>query len=201
MTFKPTKYGHDDVVISVGCFTALSLDHWRRHEPCLVVDYEAGQTNYRVKKALENDTVKWPGRIELHNEAVSDFDGVTQLRSYNGGEQGDTICTKWQPHVVDSEYFNGSREVQVVSMTSVLRRFERVRELWLNCEGSEIPILMNTPVELLARCSYISVEFHRFSSFLSITNGDVIACVQRLTAVFEPQCIEDYHPYYEFFRR
>ena len=148
MTFKPTKYGHDDVIISVGCFTAQSIDQWRQHEPCLVVDYEAGQTNYRAKKVLENDTTKWPGRIELHNEAVSDFDGVTQLRSYNGGEQGDTICTKWQSHVVDSEHFNGSREVQVVSMTSVLRRFERVRELWLNCEGSEIPILMNTPVEL-----------------------------------------------------
>jgi FkbM family methyltransferase len=167
----------------------------------LIVDYEAGLANYEAKKKLEADKTPWPGRIELHNEAVSDFDGVSKLQLYRGGQQGDTICSQWQQHVVEKEYFDGSREVRVVTMASVLRRFNRVRELWLNCEGSEIPILMGTPVELLTRCQYISVEFHRFSSFLNITNGDVIACVHKLSEKFDAKCVEDYHPYYEFFRK
>jgi FkbM family methyltransferase len=199
--YKPDKYDKQDVIISVGCFSRESLAEWQAHAPCLVVDYEPTPELYGPKKDLEANNGIALGRLECHSEAVSDFNGKTVLYYYRGGPIGNSITMAWRGHVELHEYFERKMEVQVVSMESVLQRFARVKELWLNCEGAEILILMNTPAHLFARCDYISVEFHRFSSFLNITNGQILACVERLKEHFRPVLGEDYHPYWEFFRK
>jgi len=199
--FKPDKYNDNDIIISVGCFSKETLAAWQTHTRCLIIDFEPTPELFEPKKALEANNGKLMGRLECHPEAVDSFIGKTALYYYRSGQIGNTITPVWQSHVTLSEYFDKKVEVNVVSMESVLQRFKEVKELWLNCEGSEIPILANTPLPLLARCEYISVEFHRFSSFLRITNGQVLACVERLKEHFNPVCGEDYHPYYEFFRK
>lgn len=57
----------------------------------------------------------------------------------------------------------GAIEVSVqeaLPLSSVLSDIPRVDYLKLDCEGSEIGILLGTPAELLRRCRWIGVEFH-----------------------------------------
>lgn len=195
------KYDVGDVVVSVGCFCVNSLREWQAHTRCLVVDYEATPETYLGKRELEKLNGTAMGTIECHPDAVTDRDGKIVLYRFKESALGNTVLgpARWRDRV-DTADFIGTVEVLSTSMASVLSRFDRVRELWLNCEGAEIDILMNTPMDLLARCAYISVEFHRFSTFLNITNGDVMSCVDRLSSKFRAVCSENYHPYYEFFR-
>lgn len=199
--YKGQKYDKGDVILSVGAFSKDTLECWQAHSPVLVVDYEAGPDTFKGKKPLEGNNGKAIGKLELHPEAVTDKNGVMILYKFKGGPLGDSIYPKWQKDISKSEYFDGEVKVKTVSMASILRTFPVVRECYMNCEGSEIPILLNTPLNLLGRCQYLCVEFHRFSSFLDISNGDVLRCVERLRPLFNICCIEDYHPAYEFTRK
>lgn len=195
------KYKEGKVIISIGCFSKDSLSEWQAHTRCLIVDYEATLELYKDKKELEKLNPTSMGKLECHNEAVSDKNGKAQLIYYKDGNIGNSICHTWREGINEDDIYDKIVTIPMISMADVLNRFSEVKELWLNCEGSEIPILMNTPLELLKRCEYISCEFHRFSSFLKITNGQIKTCIERLKEIFEPVLGEDYHPYYEFFRR
>jgi hypothetical protein len=123
------------------------------------------------------------------------------LYYYKGGRQGNSICTNWRNNVNEKEYFEKSITIKTISMRDILSKYSKVKELWLNCEGSEIPIIMNTPLELLGKCEYIMCEFHRFSSFLNISEGDVLKCIEKLSPLFTCKLIENFHPCYEMFRK
>lgn len=198
---KSEKYDAGDVILSVGCFSLNSLREWQAHTRCLIVDYEATPETYLAKRELEKANGTAMGTVECHPEAVTGSAGKVTLFRFKEGALGNTVLDieRWCSgvEVVD---FVGTVDIPAISMLSVLDRFTNVKELWLNCEGAEIDILMNTPIEALAKCAYVSVEFHRFSTFLNITNSDVMACVQRMSQRFRPVCGEEYHPYYEFFR-
>lgn len=127
------------------------------------------------------------------NEAVSDFNGETVLY-VDGGNS--SITTNRDSYKYKNEY-----KVKVVSLDSVLESIKFVHILHLNCEGAEIPILMNTSLLNLRKCGRIYVEFHAFAARCRVTDEMVQACVKRLSENFVVKDCHTYHPYYEFLRR
>ncbi len=69
-------------------------------------------------------------------------------------------------------------------MSSILKRFDKIDELHINCEGSEIPIILGTDLLLFEKCMFIQVQFHDFVPFLSVTEEDVRACIEKLQQSF-----------------
>src|SRR5262249_49120423 len=86
------------------------------------------------------------GRIEVYHEALSARDGVQRFLSrgkhtamgYVGASEG--------------------KPVQTVTLDTILRRFEEVRFLKLDCEGAEWHARMHS--QLLTRCEEIAAELH-----------------------------------------
>jgi len=124
------------------------------------------------------------------NKAVSDFNGKVTLQADGGNSS--ILDTP------DKTWIKETYEVEVVSLESVLRKIKKVQVLHLNCEGAEIPILMNTSLDLLERCKRIYVEFHTFRKNLCIADEEVQTCVKRLGQRFKVKDKHTYHPYYEF---
>ncbi len=127
------------------------------------------------------------------NKAVSDFDGKTILY-FSGG--GSTIFDKIDP----GDYPDEKYEVDVVSLSSILKSVLNVKILHINCEGSEIPIIMGTPLDLFERCSSIWIEFHGIAHYpkLGITDEMIDECVEKLKASFKAKDFKTYHPYWQF---
>jgi len=59
------------------------------------------------------------------------------------------------------------KKASVVSIRSVLEKFHEVVALYINCGEDEIPIILNTPVDLFLGCKRIVVEFHCSTSLIS----------------------------------
>jgi len=150
-----------------------------------IVAYEPEKQAFQKYQEIENPD------FTCYNKAVSNFEGMTFLCSDGGNST-----------ILKREDFSGkSYLVEVVTLDSILKQFEEVDVLHINCEGSEVPILISTSLDNLKRCKAIFVEFHRFCRKLHITNKMITACLRRLQSEFEVVNLGTYHPYYEFFRR
>lgn len=90
--------------------------------------------------------------------------------------------------------------VKAVSLISVLNKFTEIEELHINCEGEEIPMIMNNSVDLFLRCKRIYVEFHCHVSHLNMTEQMVAKCVERWEVNFISTKL-DYKPNYRFDRK
>ena len=145
--------------------------HWVSYEPCRSI--------YAERKPMECS------RLEVHPFAVSDFNGTALLSEPSHSTHGATICSKE----------NGDTyEIKVVSMKSVLDRFDEVYCAHINCEGSEIAILNNTPIADLIKCRIIDVEFH---VFIGMYDASVVkGCLDRLSKYYKIKCDDTYHPCY-----
>ena len=153
-----------------------------------VVAYEPRKEIYEAYTKI-NDS-----NFTCFPHAVSGKAGTTIFHEHGGSS---TICDMSLPHYqIDDEY-----EVEVVAMGDILSKYNGVRTLYLNCEGSEIPILMDTPIELLMRCKHINVEFHQNCPYLNISKEDVMACVKKLEEKFQANLVSKENPYYTFVRR
>lgn len=124
--------------------------------------------------------------------AVSDFNGRAELSySYNGAATIN-LPGKIKPN---------SYSVQVVSMESVLKQFERIDFLLINCEGAEIPIILNTDLSLFEKCDRIDVSFHRFVPYLKITPRQVQQCLNKMCASFSCTLVKPKHPFFSFINK
>ena len=54
------------------------------------------------------------------------------------------------------------QDVFCVSLSSIIHRLGKIDLLKLDCEGAELSIIMDTPLDLLKKVRQISVEFHAF---------------------------------------
>ena len=154
----------------------------------IVVAYEPRKEIYEAYTKIKHS------RFTCFPCAVSGKAGTTILHEHGGAS---SICDMSLPHYhIDDEY-----EVEVVAMSDILLKYNGVRTLNLNCEGSEMSILMDTPIELLMRCKHIDVEFHQNCPYLNISKEDVMACVKKLEEKFVATRVSDENPYYSFVRR
>lgn len=90
-------------------------------------------------------------------------------------------------------------EVDALTFSDVLARHGDFDCVYMNCEGSEIPILLTTPVGALLRCPVIFVQFHKFIGLVSC--ADLHACLKKLEPYFDSQVVDPNYPNYKFLRK
>ena len=181
------------IVIDIGAFNLGRLERRmnpkkKKYRGFKYICYDPCASVHEKRKPLVCD------RLETHDVAVSDYNGSATLREPKHCSKGATMCE----HNLE-DYYNDGYIVNVVSCLSILEKYERVHTLMLNCEGSEIPILMNTPMGQLKKCKNIEVEFHVFMKFYNLDT--VKKCLERLEPHFKIKCKDDFHPCYELKRK
>ena len=176
----------ESIVISIGSFSAeqalMELGSSRT-----VVAYDPRRAMCEAYSKINDPKFRW------FPQAVSGKAG--KLTFYEHGGSSTVLPMTNCPFEIDDVY-----EVDVVAMADVLLPYADVERLSLNCEGSEISIIMDTPIELLARCRSIGVEFHHFCDYLNISNEEVQQCVDKLKNRFVSRVIDPVQPYITFRR-
>jgi len=151
-----------DIGAHIGDFAKAVSDKYG----CFVEAYEPTVENFNKIQQTDRGTA--------FNKAVSDYSGTADFYEYagDGGCNGFIVRTDREPCLNSKD---------VVSIDSVLAKWDKVDLLVLNCEGAELPILLNS--KELHRCKQITVEFHahcgdKFDP--PITGNDVDKCVEYL---------------------
>ena len=128
-----------------------------------------------------------------------------KLVSDDMGSERDLSSSTYQKEKFEDNryYVVDEYSVKAVSIHSVLEKFEEIEELHINCEGEEVPMIMENPVDLFLRCKKIYVEFHCHCSHLKMTKQMVLECVKKWEKDFESTCIKglEYKPFYQFIRK
>jgi len=132
------------------------------------------------------------GNIYPYKLAVSDFNGEADLSYHHNGAATISLPGKIHPR---------SYVVPVVSMASILEQFKHVDFLLINCEGTEIPIVLNTDLSLFKKCSRIDVSFHHFVPYLKITKEQIQQCLDKMGKSFHYTLVKPKHPFYSFINK
>lgn len=175
------------IVISIGAFSPVQASDQLKagHH---VIAYEPRRDVCEEYAKIQSTDFEWS------QSAVSGKNGTMVLHQHEGAS---TILSLGDcPFQIDDEY-----EVSVVAMSDVLSPHPEIHRMSLNCEGSEISILTETPIELLARCKNIDVEFHQFCAYLHITDEDVQKCISKLRYDFIHKITDPTQPFITFKRR
>jgi FkbM family methyltransferase len=90
-------------------------------------------------------------------------------------------------------------EVSAVTFSDIIAKYGQFDYVYINCEGSEIPIILTTPMETLLKCSVLFVQFHRFIGLVS--DSDIEQCLKKLKNDFEFKIIEPQYPNYKFIQK
>ena len=126
-------------------------------------------------------------RVTVYQEAVSDSNGVQRL-SLKGTESSLLHIDGDDTQRIDVMTTSLIRAVnRVTSQHDTITNPQRII-LVMNCEGEEIPIILNTPLDVFENFSDIKVEFHPDVYIQQGWNpGDKIkSCVERLSKIFRP---------------
>ena len=175
-----------NVIISIGAFSAQQvIDTLQAGRS--VVAYDPRRAMCEAYSEIRDPNFKW------FPFAVSGEAGRAAF--YEHGGSSTVLPMTDCPFKIDDTY-----DVEVVSMRSVLSEYPEVQHLTMNCEGSEVSIILDTPIELLARCRGVGVEFHRFCEYLSVTNEDVRRCIDKLSGRFRHRVTDPGPPYVVFDR-
>lgn len=173
---------HKKVFISIGWWTCKMIRERLESDPSCYI--EAYDPLDRVYQGYLKIAEKYPNQFIPSNKAVSSESraGVALL---NIKSTKSTICPVLPG---EGKRFSFNKHapltVEVISINSILDRFEHIDELHINCEGSEIPMIMENDPTLFERCDFIQVQFHEFVPFLDITKADVMECVEKLKSSF-----------------
>ncbi|MGO8731845.1 MAG: FkbM family methyltransferase [Terriglobia bacterium] len=146
-----------DVGANVGAFTYLCHTLGCRAIFC----YEPGERNFQL---LTSNVGSLPG-VHLFHTAVwrSDGDGQQELILSEGPDSG-SHSVMAAGHVLDfaaQRLLDASKEgypATYVSLDAILEKFDRVKLLKLDCEGSEFPILLTS--QRLDRVARVVGEVH-----------------------------------------
>lgn len=194
-------------IISIGHFKVEDIKKYLS-KGFMVVAYEPRKDVY--KKYLEIDEHYFvPQPFAVVANSTVDKIGLKIIRdrlvSDDMGTERDLASSTYQKEQFeDTRYFLADEYfVKTVSIHSVLEEFDNIEELFINCEGEEVPIIMENPVDLFLRCKKIYVEFHCHVPYLNMTEQMVLKCVKKWKNNFEPLLTESlkYKPWYQFNRR
>ena len=196
-----------NTVISIGHFKVKDIKEYL-DKGFIVVAYDPRKDVYKKYLEIINQYFI-PSPCAVVAGSVMDKINLKIIRdglvSNDMGTERDLASSTYQKgQIEDTRYFLANEySVETVSIRSVLEKFDEIEELFINCEGEEIPIIMENPVDLFLRCKKIYVEFHCHCSFLNQTKEMVLECVEKWKDAFEPILAENlkYKPWYQFNRR
>lgn len=120
-------------------------------------------------------------RLVQHQRAVSSF---SESRIFREKGNGSTICDNFYSEENVSDHYEPGIAIDTISLSAILHEQIVVDTLYLDCEGTEFDLLMNTPIHSLVRCHHIWVEFHNLSKILSFEREDVDKILVRLAPYF-----------------
>lgn len=194
-------------VVSIGHFKVDDIKEYL-NKGFLVVAYEPRKDAYaKYLEIVEHFFIHYPFAVvggTATNKTVLRIIR-DRLVSDDAGSERDLASSTYQERPFENNrYFLADEySVENVSIHSVLEQFEEIEELYINCEGEEIPIIMENPVDLFLRCKRIYVEFHCHCPYLKQTKEKVLECVSKWEDYFEPILAKglDYKPWYQFNRR
>ena len=160
-----------------------------------VIAYEPEKRAFVDYQSLKKSQPIIYREFTCFNQAVSSYEGTATLQISGGGDGGNSTILK-NPIKHYDEY-----TVKVVSLKSILEPLEEVEIMNINCEGSEIDIILGTPIEFLVKCKSIAIEFHKHHKMLKQTDEMIQNCIDKLQKHFEVDDHHTYHPYFEFVRK
>lgn len=160
-----------NVVISVGCFTIEEVKHLRVLHNKIALDL--WEPHPEVAKGFEI-AFEDNSQIRIIQQAISDKEGFADL--YLAGQSSSLTLIEGVPLV----------KVRTRTLASALYLAESMygvaspKILFMNCEGEEIPIIQQTPMEELLKFKRIQIEFHP-----KLYSDEVLqSCVNKLTKHF-----------------
>ena len=180
--------GKKGIYLSIGALQAQDVGKLLR-VGYKVIAYEPLKSAFATYQSLKESRPFIHREFICFNKAVSSYNGSTTLKGSDGSSTIWNIECKVIQHV------------EVVSLDSILKDVPEVSVLNLNCEGSEIEIIMGTSLANLKKCKCIAIEFHKHSQKLNMTDKMIADCIDKLASLFEVVDKRTYHPYFEFFRK
>jgi len=171
------SFNTDDVVIDIGShigsFSKLAFDKGSKN----VLSFEANSDNYiLLKENLKNYSSK------IYNLAVFrsdiDVDSVGFSIDLSSGNTG-----------VGTVMLESSNMVKSISLDDVLERFDKIRLLKIDVEGSEFPILLSS--NLLYKVEEIVGEFHEIYDLSKISNNSIIPGYKKYTRNELIECLTE----------
>lgn len=148
-------FNNGDVVLDIGAHIgtfSIMLNHVAKKDIKVFCFEASKETHHVLKTNVDSNNIS---NIEPLNMALTGLDQDT-LKLYYDVEQGN-----WG-HSVVHDFGGGFEEVENVTLHAFLKdkEVERVKLIKFNCEGAEIGIIMNTPLDDLKRIDNIVLLYH-----------------------------------------
>lgn len=172
-----------NLIVSIGDFNREELaEKLSDHNLDRLILYEPNPLVYETYIGLSD-------KLTVIEKAVRAEPGHCRLfvieRKESPGDLSPT-STAYKGQVLDLNYkLRRVIDVACVSLSAVLSTWREVDELYIDCEGEEISLIQETPIELFKRCKFIEVSFHAFVAFHGITTEQISDCCMRLRQYFD----------------
>ena len=147
-SYYPDMISKTPVLLDLGgCYGAFSKHFLERFPDSTILLVEANPTNF---KQIKVDSI----RCTMLNKAVSLKNGhIVFYEDENSSQNGSILFN----------YFKGIKhEIETISLTALLKDFQKVDLVKMDIEGAEWEILLNTPAHDLLKIEQLTVEFHDF---------------------------------------
>jgi FkbM family methyltransferase len=172
-------------VLSIGWFTKNDIIKLLRFRNNIhIVAYDPCQEVLQEYKSIESS------RLKVEGEAVEAGRGIRKL-FIDSSNRGAT-STKRGP-------LENTVDVSTLTLSDVIAKHGEFDYVYINCEGSEIPIILNTPLEVLLQCAVLFVQFHKFLGLVS--ESEIEQCINKLKTHFNYKVIEERYPNYKFVQK
>ena len=153
------EIGKDDIVIDIGAhkgyfstFASLAAKNGK------VYAFEPMEDNYNILK--KNIKVNKCINVIPFQLGISGAKGIRKLYVSPDSSSGMSLIKEW---FKDDKRKITSFYIKCITLHDIfsLCRIKKIDFLKIDCEGAEHEILLNTPIESLAKINKISMEFHQ----------------------------------------
>lgn len=188
------------IVVSIGAFKAKEIPIYLA-EGYTVKAYEPRKEVYNEYLEIDNERFfpfdfavlgeKTEDEITLKViEEQKDELKAPEVRPTKKGSSSSTHFEKnWESELYPLNFkLVDSYPVKTILMSEILEAHEEIDKLFINCEGEEISIVKNTPIDLFLRCKWIEIHFHfqteRYD-YLHLSEKDRDFCIKKLSEYFK----------------
>lgn len=182
------KYELDDIILSIGYYTTPELKElYAKTPPKYLQAHEPRPDIYEqyVKLSQTFNTLN-PVMLAVTGDGRDSF--LTIKR------QNTSICFD-KPNKKKNNVKTVSLEYVI---KDIINKYDYIDKLMMNCEGSEIDIIMNTPSEILKLCKKIVVSFHLFVPEFKITKLQYRNCLDKLNLTHTGRLLHKTRYWWEF---
>lgn len=187
----------DKTIISIGHFTDKDIRDRLGKSDVRIYAYDPQPDVCQEYSEIKNGRFTYY-QLAVHDDLRAGYGVLVWPKSHH--RVSCTTCMRWREDFWKRGVLGWAYPVKVVSLASILAGHESIDELHIDCEGAEIDMLLNTPIELLEKCRLIWVEFHNHSKVVNVTYDDIEQCVRKVKDSFSCRVVNSDHPDYEFRR-